>query len=109
MKNNEEICTFDKTAEYKKKIQPIIDQLVTECTLLDIPMFVTCCTKSTVDNTFYETNLATSPQSHQIPLKYDKITRHIAVTAGFELTPRKFQEDIDEAINELELNMDLSD
>lgn len=102
---NEEIYTFDKTEEYKEHIQDIIQELVTQCTLHSIPMFVTCCTKSTEEQTVYKRNTATSPFKFQINLVDDQITKHIAVSTGCNVTPRDFSGDFDQDFVELMENM----
>ena len=107
--NNTDICTFNKESDYKKKVAPLVQALITQCELLDIPMFVSCCVKSTPTNTFYRNGLACSPESRQIPLKYDQITRHVGVCAGFEITPRRFQDEMDEDFSVYEERLNSED
>ena len=104
-----EITTFDfkkggSKSVYAQKVEPLIQELVKTCEILDMPFFVSVCVKSTEDNTYYENDMAAAPGSHQINLKYDQMTRHLAVCRGFEITPRKFQEDLDETFEQYEMS-----
>ena len=93
--SEKEICCFNKTAVYNKTIAPIVAELMKACVLNDVPMFITCCVKSTEDETVYKNNTANSPVPYQIPLVDDQITKHVAICAGFAITPRNFSEELD--------------
>ena len=105
MKNDRtEITTFDLTKTYDKEIAPLVKKLENMCLKYEIPVFITCCAKSTKDETFYKNTMANSPVSSQINLKVNTFPRHIGVCRGFEVTPRRFQEDIDEEFLKYELD-----
>lgn len=103
MDNQKEITTFNMEKEYNTIIKPLVDQLMVECVKLDMPLFLTCCVKSTNEETTYKNTIASAPGSSQINLKTDTISRHIAVCRGFEVTPRKYQEDLDNDFLDYEL------
>ena len=60
MKNDRtEITTFDLTKTYDKEIAPLVKKLENMCLKYEIPVFITCCVKSTKDETFYKNTIPT--------------------------------------------------
>lgn len=87
------MTTFDKTKSYKEHIQPIVEQLKMRCEAHDIPMFVTCCVKSTEEETKYiREGVCTGSKKYQ--LADDQIEKHLLVANGFKVSPPGFCEEL---------------
>lgn len=100
----DEITTFDFTKEFDKNIKPLVKRIEAECLKLEMPVFMTFCIKSTPNETFYKNVLDNSPVAMQINLKTDTLSRHLGVCQGFEITPKKFQENMDNDFMDYELS-----
>lgn len=87
---------FDLSAEFEKKCQPILDELILQCSLLKIPFFWSACIKNNDEESVYF-NDAVATGSRNISLKDDKISKYIAVLNGFDVVPHR---------EILEINMD---
>lgn len=81
------ITPFDKTSEYKTHIEPLINNLMKQCTIYNIPMFVTCCTRNTAEGSEYK-NQAVTPDTHGLNLTDDNIQKHIGLLLGFDVIYR---------------------
>lgn len=81
------ITPFDKSAAYKSHIEPLVSELMKQCTVYNIPMFVTCCVKNDVNGSEYK-NQAVSPDAHGLNLADDNIQKHIGLLLGFDVIYR---------------------
>lgn len=87
------ITPFDKHAAYKANIEPIINELMKQCTVYDIPMFVTCCVANNTKGSEYK-NQAVTPDAHGLNLTDDNIQKHMCLQLGFDTVYRS-NEDFD--------------
>ncbi len=88
---NAAITPFDKAATYKSKIEPLIQELVKQCTVHNIPMFVTCCVKNTPDGAEYK-NQCVPPDAYGLNLSDDNIQKHLCIQLGFDTIYRSEEE-----------------
>lgn len=81
------VTVFDKGAEYKTHIEPVIAELVKLCTIYNIPMYVTCCVSNNAQSTEYK-NQAVSADAHGLNLADDNIQKHLCIQLGFDTVYR---------------------
>lgn len=81
------VTPFDKSAAYKANIEPLVQELMKQCTVHDIPMFVTCCITNTESGSEYK-NQAVTPDAHGLNLADDNIQKHMCLQLGFDTVYR---------------------
>ena len=81
------ITPFDKSASYKANIEPLVQELVKQCTIHGIPMFVTCCIGNSAQCSEYK-NQAVTPDAHGMNLADDNIQKHMCLQLGFDTVYR---------------------
>ena len=84
------ITPFDKSA-YKANIEPLINELVKQCTVYDIPMFVTCCILNRESGSDYK-NQAVTADARGLNLADDNIQKHMCLQLGFDTVYRSNEE-----------------
>lgn len=94
MEIEKDITIFDKRENFEKDCRELLDKLVLNCSLNNIPFFFTAATKNSEKGTVYESDLV-GVASKNISLKDDKISKHIAVQSGFDVIPHKEDIEID--------------
>ena len=77
------ITPFDKSSIYRSKIEPIVAELVKQCTVYNIPMYVTCCIANSEKETEYK-NQCVAPDAHGLNLSDDNIQKHLCIKLGFD-------------------------
>jgi hypothetical protein len=77
------VTPFDKSAAYKSHIEPLVTELVRQCTIYNIPMFVTCCVRNDETKTEFK-NQAVAPDAHELNLADDNIQKHMCIQLGFD-------------------------
>ena len=98
---------FDKTEAFEKNCRKLLDELVLLCSVNRIPFYWTAAVKNDDTGTEYISD-AVAVESRNIVLKEDKISKHLAVTAGFNVVPNRSNLE-DELMNELLENEDLEE
>jgi hypothetical protein len=78
-----EITPFDKANAYRNHVAPLIAEMVKQCTIHGIPMFVTCCIANDEHGSEYKSD-AVTPDSHGLNLADDNIQKHICLKLGFD-------------------------
>ena len=81
------ITPFDKSATYKSTIEPLVQELIKQCTVHNIPTFITCCISNDENGSEYR-NQAVTPDAHGINLADDNIQKHICLQLGFDTVYR---------------------
>lgn len=81
------ITPFDKSAAYKAHIEPLVNELMKQCTVHNIPMFVTCCVANNNVGSEYK-NQAVTADAHGLNLADDDIQKHICLKLGFDTVYR---------------------
>lgn len=84
---SKEITPFNKTSLYKENIAPLIQELVKQCTIYNIPMYASFCVSNTANGTKYE-NHCVAPDSHNLNLTDDNIQKHLCIQLGFDVIYR---------------------
>lgn len=84
---SKEITPFNKTSLYKENIAPLIQELVKQCTIYNIPMYASFCVSNTANGTKYE-NHCVAPDSHSLNLTDDNIQKHLCIQLGFDVVYR---------------------
>lgn len=85
------ITPFDKSAVYKSHIEPLVAELMKQCTIYNIPMFVTCCVTNNENGSDYK-NQCVAPDSHGLNLTDDNIQKHMCIQLGFDTVYRSNDE-----------------
>lgn len=85
------VTPFDKSAGYKANIEPLVQELVKQCTIHGIPMFVTCCVSNSAQSSEYK-NQAVTPDAHGLNLADDNIQKHMCLQLGFDTVYRSNDE-----------------
>ena len=93
---------FDKEKDYKKKIEPIINDLKFKCNIEKMPMFVTVCVKNTEEETKYRHNIIMA--STGLQLTDNRINRLLLKVRG--LDPETIPDHIKKAADEIEEYID---
>lgn len=93
--------TYDKKDIFEKDCRDLLEELILNCRLHGIPCFFTACVKNTPDGSEYTTHVdeayqdtdfvndAVCPGGKGINLTNDLITKCLAVTAGFDVVPKR--------------------
>lgn len=81
------VTPFDKSATYKTHIEPLITELTKQCTIHNIPMFVTCCIANHNDGSVYK-NQAVTADAHGLNLADDDVQKYICLKLGFDTVYR---------------------
>lgn len=79
------VTEYDKRADYKKNIAPIVEELVKACTKAQIPMFVSIAPFNSAEETGYE-NDGVLTGSLGLTLKEDEFEKYLAVLHGGKVT-----------------------
>lgn len=79
--------TYDKTEIFEEKVLPHIKEAMKECSLHQIPAFVSFATKNSEDGTEYYSDMV-SPISEEIYLKEERITGMADVLNGFDVVEK---------------------
>lgn len=105
---------FDKEKEFADVCKPLLNKLITICSLHHIPFFWTACVKNDPSGTTYQSgtdathtkymNDVSGSVSRGIALHDDQIVKHIAVAAGFDVIPHR--EDVEVNMDELDDGID---
>lgn len=87
------VTPFDKSSAYKSHIEPLVTELVKQCTVYNIPMYITCCIANDGNGSTYK-NQAVTPDAHGLNLADDDIQKHMCLQLGFDTVYRS-NEDFD--------------
>ena len=88
MTKNNDITKYDKRDNFENDCRELLEKLILQCSLNNIPFFFTAATKNDEHGTVYESDLV-GVGSKSIKLKDDKISKHIAVQTGFDVIPHR--------------------
>lgn len=92
---------YDKREIFESECRELLEELMLNCRLHGIPCFFTACVKNTPESSEYTTNVdeaykdidfindAVCPGGKGINLTNDLITKCLAVTAGFNVVPKR--------------------
>ena len=72
---------FNKEKEFKKEIEPLLKELIMKCGEVEVPMFVSVCTKNSINETTYETRIS-SAIANGYKLTEDRYPDYINITRG---------------------------
>lgn len=78
---------FDKKAIFESKCRDLLNELVLRCSIYRIPFFWTAAVANNSEGTEYIRD-AVGIASRKITLADDQISKHLAVSAGFDVTNR---------------------
>lgn len=81
------VTTYDKTKIFEEKVLPHLKEAMKECSLNQIPAFVTVATKNSEEGTTYYSDMI-SPISEEIQLKEERITGMADVLNGFDVVEK---------------------
>lgn len=90
------ITPFNKTATFQENIAPIIEDLVKQCTIHNVPMFLTCAVTNNAKDTKYVRQIV-SPDTRDLNLTNDEIQKHLCIQLGFDTIYRQEVEFIEDA------------
>lgn len=85
--------TFNRENIFREKLEALTTELSELCKKNSMPFFWTICVENSEDGTRYISDGASAP-GRGIKLKDDKISKHLAVVMGFDVT--RPMEEIDE-------------
>lgn len=87
---------YDRHEAWNDHCKPLLDELVKNCHLYQIPFFATACVANDASGSEYISD-AVGPVAEDLYLKDDKISRHLAVSRGYDVRPPR-----DEVIVEMD-------
>ena len=103
---------FDKKAIFENECRDLLNELVLRCSIHRIPFFWTAAVANNPEGTEYIRD-AVGIASKKITLVDDQISKHLAVSAGFDVTNRDEMvevlmesgtlEDEDDIFNDIEI------
>lgn len=79
---------FDKKAIFESECRDLLNELVLRCSIHRIPFFWTAAVANDSENTEYIRD-AVGIASRKITLADDQISKHLAISAGFDVTNRE--------------------
>lgn len=85
---------YDKKDVFDKQMKPVLDELVSICRNHKIPFFYTACVANDDEHSEYRSDVV-SPVGYDVILSDDKISKHIGVTAGFDVVPSRADIEMD--------------
>lgn len=87
---------FDKRAEFKEHVAPIVAKLEKTCIEHEIPFYFSAAVENSPDGTQYEERARTAGP-YGLILTDDQLVNHVKVSAGFEVI-------VPESIPDIRLN-----
>lgn len=75
---------YNKTKEFKENVEPILKQLLEQCSIHGIPFFATFAVENRKDETKYISEMH-SAVTNDIPLANDMIVKMANVLNGFDV------------------------
>lgn len=85
---------FDKEKIFEDNCRELLDELVLLCSIHRIPFFWTAAVKNNNESTEYISD-GVGIASRSIVLKEDKISKHLAINAGFDVVPHHLTQELD--------------
>lgn len=77
---------YDRSDIWDRQCRPLFEELIRICDLNRIPFFGTACVSNKESGSVYVTD-AVGPVAKDIRLKDDRISKHIAVSRGYDIRP----------------------
>ena len=86
---DENITVFNKKDFFENEIRPKLNELSFLCGIHKVPFFYTACVANTKENGSEYVSDVVGPVGKEIGLYDDRISKHIAVAAGFDVVPSR--------------------
>lgn len=100
------ITVFDKEKVFNDEIKGKLDEIVALCNINRIPFFYSACVANNENGAKYKSD-AICASEKGIFMEEDKIAKHIAVCAGFDVIPHR--SDLDRRVLDFEDDFVLDD
>lgn len=77
---------FDQTVWWDRECKPILDELIRQCRIYQVPFFWTACVANGSHGSVYHSDCA-GPASMGLTLRDDQIAKHLSILRGFTPVP----------------------
>ena len=97
MNEGKELTLFDKKKEYEIKVLPLVKEIIKQCAILNIPVYISTAVANTPVKTTYE-NLGNLPGYGEIFLKTDYFAKYLLVANGFDVKTSAAKDELEDML-----------